>query len=201
MHFATTRRSVLAAGLAVFGVGAQAQTETETVVVDGFTVLGASDLSPEILQSVRAQIAMVNALDISTCAKSFFQGVPIRIDASIPVLGKAGPRGVSLKNVAIPPDRPVLLHELLHVYHGRQLPDRFENKVVKDAYAAALVSGDWPADSYMLSNVREFFAMTAGTVLSGSAARPPRTRAEVAQRMPAYFAWINETFAAPCAAP
>jgi hypothetical protein len=194
------RRSVLAAGLTLLG-GASAHAQEPVFVFDGFTVLGAKDLPAPVMESLRAQIALVNRLDVSACTKSFFQGVLIRLDPALEKLGKAGPRGVTLKAVHMPPENPVLLHELMHVYHGRQLPDRFENAVVKDAYAAALASGDWPANSYMLSNVREFFAMTASTVLHGVSARPPRTRADVAQRMPAYFVWLNQTFAAPCATP
>lgn len=200
MTYATTRRSVLVTGLALL-VGANAHAQAGAIVVDGFTVLNAATLSPEAMQSVQAQIAIVNRLEVSPCTRSFLQGTPIGIDPTLRMLGKAGARGVALRNVVIPADRPVLLHELMHVYHGRRLPDRFENGAVKQAYAAALASGDWPAGSYMLSNVREFFATTASTVLYGSSARPPRTRAEIAQRMPAYFAWINETFAAPCATP
>lgn len=197
---ATSRRSVLVGTLALLGAG-NAYAQQEAVVIDGFTVLGAHDLPAPVMQSLRAQIALVNRLEVSACTKTFFQGVLIRIDPTLEKLGKAGPRGVTLKNVVMPPESPVLLHELMHVYHGRQLPDRFENAVVKEAYAAALTSGDWPAGSYMLSNLREFFAMTASTVLHGTSARPPRTRAEIERRMPAYFAWLNQTFAAPCATP
>src|SRR6202012_5444139 len=61
--------------------------------------------------------------------------------------------------------RPILLHELLHAYHDRILPGGFSNPAAQSWFTQA--SGLYPADQYLMTNNREFFAVTASVFLSG----------------------------------
>lgn len=61
----------------------------------------------------------------------------------------------------------------------------------KQAYFAAVASGRWPKQGYLLSDQREFFAMTASTLLIGEVARPPYTRRQLQAAMPEYCTWLS----------
>jgi hypothetical protein len=65
----------------------------------------------------------------------------------------------------------------LHAYHYRVLPNAFENADVLRFYDRAKENALYPEDSYVLKNVREFFAVTASLYLWGNVDRPPHTRA------------------------
>lgn len=189
-----TRRAALSGGLAFGLVGVEAFAEDDVLLFEDMRIHGVRGLGADILAPLRAQITMVRALRISDDAKAFLKGVPVRIDPTLKQSGYADASGVRLRNIAFPADNPVLLHEFMHVYHGRKLPDGFANATVRTAFQTARASGDWPANAYMLSNPREFFAMTASVALHGRAARPPGARARLVARMPDYVSWIDGTF-------
>ena len=92
---------------------------------------------------------------------------------------------------------PILLHELLHAYHRLRLPGGFQNQDILTFYQRARdTPGLFPAHSYMLSNVNEYFAMTASVFLHGSAARDPSTRANLKTKQPVYYQWLEKVFGA-----
>jgi hypothetical protein len=181
------------AALVVLGSSCRAE-RADRITLDGYDVRGAAGLDEDVLESVRGQIALVEALPISTGAKAFFRQQTIWIDRRKGQGGHSGKRGVSLKAVVHPADRPILLHELLHMHHFRQLPDGIDNRMVADAFRRARTRGIWPEDSYVMSNKREFYAMTASAVLHGQVARPPNSRDEVAEHLPVYYKWLVKTF-------
>lgn len=71
----------------------------------------------------------------------------------------------------------VLLHEMLHAYHARLLPDGYANKGVISYYAYAKSKDFLPKEAYALKNPMEFFAVTASIFLAGkSEFHDPKTR-------------------------
>jgi hypothetical protein len=88
---------------------------------------------------------------------------------------------------------PVMLHELLHAYHARLLPNGFENKGVKDFYGKA--KDIFGKDAYVAKNNREFFAVTASIFLAGKdSAHEPVTRAKLKEKMPDYYKYLVGVF-------
>ena len=150
--------------------------------------------TPAVLASLQAQIALVRALPIAPDVAAFFAAQPITVDLAEGTATRAGPRGIFFERRALPPDNPVLLHELIHRFHLLRLPQGFANAQVIAFYEAAKAGGRYPANAYMLTNPHEFLAMTASVVLHGRAARPPFVRANVAEKSPDLYRWIVETF-------
>ncbi len=73
------------------------------------------------------------------------------------------------------PQKPVVLHEMLHACHWWVLPDGFKNAEVEQLYTRARDGGFYPPDAYLLKNVQEFFAVTASLYLWGNVDRPRTT--------------------------
>jgi hypothetical protein len=97
-------------------------------------------------------------------------------------------------DVRLPPQQPILLHELLHAYHAFVLPQGARNPDVLGFYAEARNGSLYPAGSYVLSNPMEFFAVTASLYLSGHVDRPPFDRETLRARQPRYYAWLAQLF-------
>ena len=90
-------------------------------------------------------------------------------------------------------NRPIILHELLHAYHDRILPGGFANHAAKSWYATATEQQLYPSDQHLMSNEREFFAVTASVFLSGKDG--PLTRSDLKAKQPDYYkylAWLLE---------
>lgn len=150
--------------------------------------------TPAVAVSLAAQIALVKSLRVKPDIAAFFAGQLITVDLAADTRTRAGPRGVFFERRPMPPENPVLLHELLHRYHLLRLPDGFRNIRVLRFYAEAQANGRFPPDAYMLTNPVEFFAMTASVVLWGTAARPPFLRATVREKLPDLYRWIVAEF-------
>jgi hypothetical protein len=103
-------------------------------------------------------------------------------------------KGVAIDAAVQPPQKPVLLHELLHAFHSRMLPGSVRNPDVLRFYGNAVRGGVYPPDSYVLSNGREFFAVTGSLYLWGNVDRPPHTRAVLRAKQPYYYRWLGELF-------
>jgi hypothetical protein len=86
--------------------------------------------------------------------------------------------------------RPVLLHELLHAYHDRILPGGFANGAAESWFKQA--SGLYPADQYLMTNEREFFAVTASVFLSGKDGS--LVRADIRSKQPEYYKYLKWLF-------
>jgi len=86
------------------------------------------------------------------------------------------------------PQRPVVLHELLHAYHYRVMPQGFEDRAIKFYYEHAKDQHFYPADSYLLSNQKEFFAVTASVFLYGEDLK--LTRAYIKEKQPDYYSHL-----------
>jgi len=88
--------------------------------------------------------------------------------------------------------RPMLLHELLHSYHDRILPGGFTNPAVQSWFKQASGQGLYPADQYLMSNEREFFAVTASVFLSGRDGS--LVRADIKKKQPDYYTYLKWLF-------
>jgi hypothetical protein len=63
--------------------------------------------------------------------------------------------------------RPVILHEMFHAYHAEIMPQGVKNPAIKFYYDQAKSKQLYPADAYLMTNEKEFFAVTASVFLSG----------------------------------
>jgi hypothetical protein len=90
---------------------------------------------------------------------------------------------------------PVMLHEFLHVFHARLMPNGFENKGIKDYYAEAKRKDLYGKETYVIKNNREFFAVTASIFLAGKdSAHEPFTREKLKQMQPDYYGYLAGVF-------
>ena len=90
---------------------------------------------------------------------------------------------------------PVLLHEFLHAYHAKLMPNGFDNKGIRDFYGEAQNKNLFPKEAYVLKNNREFFAVTASIFLAGKdPANEPFTRAKLKEQMPSYYKYLVAVF-------
>jgi hypothetical protein len=158
---------------------------------------GVAPLSDELIQSLHAQIDIVESLDIRPEIKTFFRTVPLEIDKT--TTGGAGAYSFREHRMFLSahvdsPENPVFLHELLHAYHDLKLPDGVRNRRIIETYEDAQRNHTFRTDAYMMKNEKEFFAMCASVVLWGRAARPPSTRETVREKLPGFYDWIVAEF-------
>lgn len=105
-------------------------------------------------------------------------------------------RGVVMVRPAIMLDaqEPVMLHELLHAYHARLMPNGFENRGIKEFYNRAQNKQLYAKDAYVMKNHKEFFAVTASIFLAGNAVHEPFTRAKLREIQPDYYKYLSGVF-------
>ncbi len=183
-----SRRAVIGAGLALtMPLPAWADT--------GFTIdWQGGEQTQEVAASLAAQIALVERLAISDEVMAFFRAQVITVDRAMDTKTRAGPRGIFFERSAVPKDNPVLLHELIHRWQLERMPGGQANADVHRFYDAARRDEQFRADSYMMTNAFEFFAMAASVVLYGRAERPPYDRANVQRRAPELYRFIVREF-------
>ena len=188
----------------ILGVGLLAMIATPALAEDpavfdyrGFTVdmtAAAPGKRAAVGAYIRQQIDLVESLNIREDIKGWFRTVRLTVDPHLNMPGRVDRNGLTLNDEVSPPENPVLLHELLHVYQARRLPGARDNPTLVAAFNQAKSSGDWPAQAYMLSNINEFFAMTGSVALWGRAARPPFTRDRLRAAMPDWYAFLVGEF-------
>lgn len=163
--------------------------------IDVGAIEGVMDPSNAI-QGVEHQIDIVDRVGLSSSMMSLFRSVPIRVSASFTGGGghySGGPE-VLIGGTASSDDRPVLLHEYMHVLHAKRMPQGVGNPTIQHFYDEAVAAGLYEQGSYMLSNRGEFFAMTASCFLNGSVARAPYTRDAIREKQPDYYAYLAHLF-------
>jgi hypothetical protein len=92
------------------------------------------------------------------------------------------------------PQKPIVLHELLHAYHYYVIPGGFRNSDILTFYHRAVDNQLYRNDAEVLKNVQEYFAITASLYLWGHVARPPFTRENLQARQPLYYQWLAQFF-------
>jgi hypothetical protein len=85
-------------------------------------------------------------------------------------------------------ERPVLLHELFHAYHDHILPDGFANPAALSWFKQATDKHLYPADQYLMTNGKEFFAVTTSVFLLGKDGL--LDRAKIREVQPDYYKYL-----------
>jgi hypothetical protein len=88
--------------------------------------------------------------------------------------------------------RPTMLHELLHAFHHHMMPKGTQNPEVLLYYNHAKGENLYSADAYLLTNEREYFAVTASVFLYGKDG--PLTRSDLKQTQPDYYKYLARLF-------
>ena len=181
------------------GRGGDAFPTGHYVVYHGFKIdVGAAQGRVDVSSALTAldhQIDIVDRSGLSASLLRTFRSVPIRI--SVTFTGGShyqGGQEVVMSSLAATDDRPVLLHEYMHVMHYKRFPGGFHNPTIRHFYEEAMERNLYPAGSYMLTNPAEFFAMTASCYLNGTVARPPYDRATIRNQQPDYYAYLGQLF-------
>lgn len=158
---------------------------------------GAKGAEPDrkMVDAVKRQLDIVEHVGLKPQVLRFMRTIKIWAN---PANAKFGPghygrsTGVDLRVKRLDPGKPIVLHELLHAYNDQVLPGGFKNPDIMKYYRRGKEL--WPAGSYMLTNDREFFAVTASVYLFGNIVRPPYSRAQLRAKQPAYYQWLAQLF-------
>lgn len=149
----------------------------------------------EMVAAVKRQLDIVEHVDLKPDVLVFMRTIPIWANPAAAAFGPghySSKTGIDLRVRSLDPDKPIILHELLHAYHDRMLPGGFGNGDVRQFFSNG--RGLWPGDSYMMSNDREFFAVTASVYLYGDIDRPPYSRSQLREKQPKYYQWLAALF-------
>jgi len=150
----------------------------------------------KMIAAVKRQLDIVEQVNLQPQALQFMR--TIKLWANPDLDEKVGPghyghaTGVDFRANLLDPQKPIILHELLHAYHDRMLPGGFNNPDVDAYYDRA--RGQWPNQAYMMSNKREFFAVTASVYLFGYIDRQPHSRENIRNKQPRYYQWLADQF-------
>jgi hypothetical protein len=150
----------------------------------------------KMIAAVKRQIDIVDEVKLKPQVVAFMRTIRIWANPKKTGLGPghyARATGVDLQMSQLEPNKPILLHELLHAFHDQQLPDGFANKDIKKFHDRGSAAG-WPEDSYLMSNHREFFAVSASVYLFGDIPRPPESRKQLRAKQPQYYQWLADLF-------
>ena len=153
----------------------------------------------DVASAVKAaehQIDIVDKAGLSPAMMDAFRAVPIRIAVSFMQGGSHynGGAEVSLGSLQVDSDKPILLHEYMHVLEYQQFPDGARNPTMMSFFADAQARGLYPASSYMMTNPGEYWAMTSSCYLNGTVAREPFTRDEIRERQPELYRFLQSIF-------
>ncbi len=155
-----------------------------------------------LLQAFRRQFDFVADVGLDQRTLDFFRSVPIVINpvamADPTIQGGGVGRYERGTMIIVPrvfnPDSAIFLHEFLHAYHEQKLPGGYGNPDILRLFKEAGNSQAFPGNSYMMSNVAEYFAMAGSAYLLGSVARDPLTQENLKNRQPALYQWFVKEF-------
>jgi hypothetical protein len=190
------------AGLALFSTGTVSAAQAyRGFTIDDSAVLKAPDLEA-ILAATQEQIDMVHAIGLPPDVLAFVSGVKFELvppgTFKRPTPGrysgrKDGTVQVSSAVVRIG-HKPVLLHELLHAYHDKQIKQGYRNSEIVGLYKEAQSIPAFAAKSHMMENVQEYFACAATTYLFGVTAQEPFNREKVREHQPRLHEYLTKLF-------
>ena len=202
--------SVLCAcvGLSLARAAIADPTAADSMPLHGFTVeYGAVGLDKvkKMQSTLEHQMDIVEQSGVPAATLEFFKSVPVVIVADLDTgFGHAnkdanGRQVVELKAAKLPTDRPILLHELLHAYHGVKLGP---TPMIRDSYRQALQSGVYKkyAKAHFLEAPNEYFAVIGSIFLYGKRIdQPPFDCSLPAKYQPQFIAFLTEQFGPhPC---
>jgi hypothetical protein len=108
----------------------------------------------------------------------------------------AGPGVIMVRPVMLKhAEDPVLLHEFLHAYHAKLMPQGYDNLGIRAFHADAVSKQVFSKEEYAMMNHKEFFAVTASIFLAGKESmHEPKTRAQLKEKLPKYYKYLVELF-------
>jgi hypothetical protein len=162
-----------------------------------FSQIKDSSQKDTAIKAVRKQIEIVEQVKLGRDTRDFFKSVPIvMIPANSGTPGVYGSikKTVFLKAQDLAPNRPILLHELLHAYHHLKITDGFQNARIHAFYDEAKNRYPNLEREYFLSNAGEFFAVTASIYLFGNIPRPPSKQSAIRKAQPDYYRYLETLF-------
>jgi hypothetical protein len=204
--------AIVLAPVGWLGAGASARPQAQTPNVQ--TLAAGSeiyrgyrlDLSPsgagsevdKLRRAAEHQVDIVEATALDARTKAFLRGFSVTVRSGSGAGSHyGGGDGVTIAVEDPDDDRPILLHEFMHVYHLRLLPGGKANPDIQIFYGRARTGGFYPRGAYLLKNPREFFAMTASVFLHGHLAREPFTHDEMRRKQPVYDRYLARLFRTP----
>ena len=98
-------------------------------------------------------------------------------------------------NISLHAEDPIVLHEFLHAYHAKLMPNGYDNKGINTFYGAVQHKNMFAKEAYVLKNNKEFFAVTASIFLAGKdSVHEPFTRDKLKELMPDYYKYLVGVF-------
>jgi hypothetical protein len=197
------------AGLLLLISASRAGTElSDSIQIHGFTVEYAR-VGPENLQRMKSslehQMQIVEASGVPPAILEFFKSVPVvMVEHMDTGFGHArrdqtGRQVVEMLAANIPSDRPILLHELLHAYHGVKLGP---TPIIRDSYRQAIQAGYYKqySKAHFLEAPNEYFAVIGSIFLYGKRIdQPPFDCKLTAKYQPQFIEFLTEQFGPhPC---
>jgi len=184
-----------------------AADQPDTLQIRGFSIeygqVGMEKLQ-RMQSTLERQIEIVEQSGVPGATLNFFRSIPVvmvkKLDTGFGHAGmKDGRQIVELMAEKLPQDRPILLHELLHAYHGLKLGP---TPMIRDSYREAVQKGFYKqyAKAHFLENPREFFAVIGSIFLYGKTIdQPPFDCKLPARYQPQFIAFLAEQFGPhPC---
>jgi hypothetical protein len=150
--------------------------------------------------SLEKQFEIVEAANVPPTVLEFFKTIPVVIVPDLKVgYGRAGMvdgrQIAELKAAKLPSDRPILLHEFLHGYHGKRIG---RSPIIIGSHREALETKMYPKHyekAHFLENPREYFAVLATIYLFDERLdQPPFDCKITAKKQPQFIAFLAEHF-------
>lgn len=175
--------------------GVDAGSETYRGYRLDLSSLGAAPDGARLRRAAEHQVDIVEATGLDDRTKAFLRSFPVTVRSGSGAGSHySGGDGVTIAVEDPGDDRPILLHEFLHVYHFRLLSGGKGNPDIRTFYERARTGGLYPAGAYTLRNPQEFFAMTASAFLHGHLAREPFTHEALRRKQPIYDRYLARLF-------
>jgi hypothetical protein len=176
--------------------GPPKKIEYKGVEIDVTSIQSLSNY-PAAIDSLHRQIDIVEAALPDPAQIAFLKSIPLVFAPSVNsgsdnALYSNG--RVVLTTLIFSPEKPVILHELMHAYHDLKVPNGFSNAGILKLFEQARSGGQFPAGSYMLISPGEYFAMMSSVYLHGTAARDPFTRQAIKEKQPDCYQWMVKEF-------
>jgi hypothetical protein len=154
-----------------------------------------------LLAGLSRQIKIIDDVIVPSATREFFKSVPLVMvspSAKYPTVGDYSYGIIHLRGTEPLGENPLVLHELLHAYHEKRLPDGSSNVEIMKLFVQASESQQFPSESKqrgnMLSNPEEYFAMMGAVYLHGKANRDPFTRDDIRIKQPDCYRWLEKEF-------
>jgi hypothetical protein len=181
---------------------------TDTIQIHGFIVEYANvglKKFQRMQPSLEHQMEIIEQSGVPVATLEFFKSVPVVLVTHMERgfgfarRDEAGRQIVEILATKLPSDRPILLHELLHAYHGVKLGP---TPMIRDSYQQAVMSGFYRkyAKAHFLESPKEYFAVIASIFLYGKRIdQPPFDCKLTAQYQPRFVDFLTAQFGPhPC---